>query len=84
MIPLSLTRFVEKCGGAHQASKHLRIPFRTLRSYLYQEKLPRPKAAYQLMLASQGKLDFNSIYQPFFGRESKHLKLTHKQLRKGY
>lgn len=66
MMKLSLPLFIRAHGGTKRASEQLGIPAGTLRSYLYKEKIPRPKQAYHMMRLSNGQLDFNSIYEPLF------------------
>lgn len=69
MSKLSLPLFIKVNGGTKKASEQLGIPAGTLRSYLYEEKIPRPKQAYRMMKLSRGQLDFNSIYLPVFEKQ---------------
>lgn len=72
MTKLSLPLFIKAWGGTKKASAQLGIPVGTLRSYLYKEKIPRPKQVYRMMQVSHEQLDFNSIYQAIFQQENEH------------
>ncbi|MGY3887215.1 hypothetical protein [Aeromonas aquatica] len=74
---MTLFEWIEESGGVAQTAKIMKESPRTVASWYYSEKIPKPQAAVRLIRASRGALDFNRIYAPLFAelasREAKRL-----------
>lgn len=68
----TIFEWIEKVGGVSEAAKLLGEPARTLYSWSYGERCPRPETAAHIIKVAKGELDFNKIYGPVFARMAEH------------
>lgn len=67
---MDLKTWVDGLGadGAGVAAERLGEKRRTVRSWLYFERVPSFSAAMKIVETSEGSVDFNGVYQPFMDR----------------
>lgn len=61
---MTLSEWVESCGGVGRAKDVLRVPERTLRSWLRCDRAPELDAAALIVMRTDGLVDYNGIYAP--------------------
>ncbi|MBF8694926.1 hypothetical protein [Pseudomonas fulva] len=65
---MNFNDWVSEQGGVAAASEALGETFAAVRSWYYAERAPKLQAAIKIVEASQGRVDFNGIYEPIAKR----------------
>lgn len=77
---LTLKQYIDSIGGSAQLAKLLKRSRQQTNMWAQGHEAPTPKIAAQIIILSQGALDFNSIYAPFIARKYKGKKFKLKSL----
>lgn len=74
---MHIIEWIESVGGPEKAAIILKETKRTVDSWIYGERLPKPQTACKIIKMTKGVLDYNKIYSPLVSRmaerESKSL-----------
>ena len=74
---MHIIEWIDSVGGPAKAAELLKESPRTVASWYYGEKLPKPQTACKIVRITKWALDYNRIYSPLIARmaekESKSL-----------
>lgn len=74
---MHIIEWIDSVGGTAKAAELLKESPRTVASWYYGEKLPKPQTACKIVRITKWALDYNRIYSPLIARmaerESKSL-----------
>lgn len=59
---MNIIEWVAHVGGIEPAAKLLKEAPRTVMSWIYAERLPKPQSAANIVKMTKGKVDYNGIY----------------------
>lgn len=65
---MNIIQWIEDVGGPVKAAEILKESPRTVASWYYGEKLPKPTTACKIVKLTKGKLDYNRIYAPLIAK----------------
>lgn len=65
---MNIMAWIEKNGGPTEAAKLLKESARTVKSWYYGEKLPKPMVVCKLIKLTKGELDYNGVYAPIIAK----------------
>lgn len=63
---MNIIEWIESKGGIPQAAELLKETPRTVKSWVYGEKLPKPQTACKIVKLTKGVVDYNGIYACLF------------------
>ncbi|MGL4507640.1 MAG: hypothetical protein ACRCUF_18110 [Aeromonas sobria] len=65
---MDILKWIEKVGGPAKAADLLKETPRTVASWFYGEKLPKPTTACKIVKLTKGEVDYNGVYAPLIAK----------------
>lgn len=65
---MNILDWISEQGGVAKAAEKLKEETRTVKSWMYGEKLPKPLTAARIVKMTKGLVDYNGIYAPLIAK----------------
>ncbi|MGL5093685.1 MAG: hypothetical protein ACRC8B_22755 [Aeromonas sobria] len=65
---MDIIKFIERAGGCAKAAELFKESPRTVASWYYGEKLPKPAVVCKIIKLTKGELDYNRVYAPLIAK----------------
>ncbi|APU00889.1 hypothetical protein [Aeromonas phage 59.1] len=67
---MTIFDWITELGGIDKAAAMLKESPRTVASWYFAEKIPKPHTVQRIIVVSKGKLDWNRVYAPILAKQA--------------